>query len=145
MNQEYFSTIGSGTTPHVGHSPVHNFTPGAYPGAGSKNSLRTRRGDGVIVLNPEDHSINIGLGTQAIAVSTSAIPLPANPMENRRALVVHNASTVTIYLGDSSVTISSGLPIAAGEKIAFDIQGNPNVEVYAVCATSADVRIMELA
>jgi len=140
-----FATLGSGTVPHMGHAPAHDFDPGAYPGAHSKNSLRTRQGEGAVILNPEDFSINIGLSTQAITVTTAAIPLPANPLEYRRALVVHNASTVDIFLGGPAVTILSGLPLAAGEKIAFDIQGNPNVVVYAICATSADVRVMELA
>ena len=145
MNKQYFATVGSGTVPHVAHGPAHNLTPESYPGAHSKSELRTRVGDGAIILNPEDFSVNIGLTTQAITVSTSALPLPANPLEYRRALVVHNAGSVDVFLGDSTVTVSTGLPLAAGEKIAFDIQGNPNVEVYAVCATSSDVRIMELA
>jgi len=145
MNKQYFATVGSGTVPHMGYGPAHGLTPGAYPGAHSKDDLRTRVGDGAIVLNPEDFSINIGLNTQAITVSTSAVPLPASPLEYRRALVVHNAGDVDVFLGGSNVTVSNGLPLAAGEKIAFDIQGNPNVEVYAICATSANVRIMELA
>ena len=145
MNKQYFATVGSGTVPHVAHGPAHNLTPESYPGAHSKSELRTRVGDGAVILNPEDFSVNIGLTTQAITVSTSALPLPVNPLEYRRALVVHNAGSVDVFLGDSTVTVSTGLPLAAGEKIAFDIQGNPNVEVYAVCATSSDVRIMELA
>jgi len=145
MNQQYFATVGSGSVPHTGHGPAHGFTPGAYPGAHSKEDLRTRVGDGAIILNPEDFSVNIGLSTQAIIVATSALPLPATPLEYRRALVVHNAGDVDVFLGSSNVTTANGMPLAAGEKIAFDIQGNPNVEVYAVCATSADVRIMELA
>lgn len=145
MNREAFSTIGSGTVPHMGYGPAHNFTPGAYPGAHSKNDLRTRAGDNSIIVNPEDFSVSIGLRQAAITVSTSAVPLPANPLEYRRALVIHNNGNFAIYLGNSDVTTSDGLPLAAGEKIAFDIQGNPNVVVYAIASTSVDVRIMELA
>jgi hypothetical protein len=97
------------------------------------------------VLNPEDFSVSIGISTAAITVTTSATPLPASPLEYRRALVVHNASAGTIYLGNSSVTTSTGLPLAAGEKIAFDITGNPNVMIYAIAGSSLEVRIMELA
>mgnify|MGYP001564963433 CR=1 FL=1 len=144
MNKQYFSTVGSGTLPHVGYGPAHGLLAGAYPGANSKNELRTRVGDGAIILNPEDFSVSIGLRTQAITVGGTAVPLPSNPMEYRRALVVHNNGSSTIYLGDSTVTTTNGMPLLASEKIAFDIQGNPNVVVYAVSASSVNVRIMEL-
>lgn len=144
MNKQYFVTVGSGTVPHLGYGPAHGFTPGAYPGAHSKEDLRTRVGDGAVVLNPEDFSVNIGLLATAVTVGTSATPLPETPLEYRRALVVHNNGSNTVFLGDNTVTISTGLPLAAGEKIAFDIQGNPNVEVYAVAGGDTDVRIMEL-
>lgn len=145
MNKQYSTVIGSGTVPHMAHGPAHGLSPGAYPGAHSKNELRTRVGDGMVVLNPEDFSVSIGLRTSAVTVGTSATPLPANPLEYRRALVVHNNSGSTVFLGDSSVTTTTGLPLAAGEKIAFDIQNNPNVVVYGVAGANADVRIMELA
>lgn len=145
MNKQYFTTVGSGTPPHVGYGPAHHFPEGAYPGAHSKNDLRTRVGDGAVILNPEDFSVSIGLRCQAVSVGMSATPLPLNPLEYRRALVVHNNGASTIYLGGSTVTTNSGLPLSAGEKIAFDIQNNPNVVVYAVAGSTVDVRIMELA
>lgn len=145
MNFEYATSIGSGTVPHVAHGPAHNLPDGSYPISSQRDSLRTRRGDGAIILNPEDFSVSIGLRVQAITVAGVAIPLPSNPLEFRRALVVHNNGSSVIYLGASNVTTSNGLPLAAGEKIAFDIQGNPNVVVYAISASSVNVRIMELA
>jgi hypothetical protein len=143
-NHEYATSIGSGTVPHVQSGPVHNLADGAYPVPDQRTSLKTRRGDGAVILNPEDFSVGIGLRAAAITVSTSAVPLPADPLEFRRALVVHNNGSVTVYLGQAGVTVSNGLPLTAGEKIAFDIQNNPNVVVYAVAASSVDVRIMEL-
>lgn len=145
MNKQYFTTVGSGTVPHVAHGPAHDLLPGAYPGAHSKNELRTRVGDGAVVLNPEDFSVSIGLRASAVTVGTSATPLPANPLEYRRALVVHNNGGTTIFLGNSAVTTSTGLPLAAGEKIAFDIQNNPNVVVYGVASGDTEIRILELA
>ena len=144
MNKQYATTVGSGTIPHVGYGPAHNFVEGAYPGAGSRNELRTRTGDGVVMLNPEDFSVSIGILSSAITVTTSATPLPESPLEYRRAIVIHNNSASTIYLGGSTVTVLTGLPLSAGEKIAFDIQGNSNVQIYAVASTSVNVRIMEL-
>jgi hypothetical protein len=145
MNKQHYVTIGSGTTPHVGYGPAHAFTLGTFPGAHSKVDLRTRVGDGAVVLNPEDFSVSIGLLSSAVTVGTVATPLPANPLEYRRALVVHNNGSNTVFLGDSTVTTNNGMPLAAGEKIAFDIQNNPNVVVYAIAGSNTDVRIMELA
>lgn len=145
MNKQYFTTVGSGCVPHIGYGPAHHFLPGMFPGANSKNELRTRVGDGIVLLNPEDFSVSIGLRPSAVTVGGTPIPLPANPLVYRRALVVHNNGASTIYLGDASVTTSNGLPLLAGEKIAFDIQNNPNVTVYAISAGSVDVRLLELA
>lgn len=145
MNKQYFATVGSGTVPHIGYGPAHHFAPNQYPGANSKNDLRTRVGDAVVLINPEDFSVSIGLRPTAVVVTTSPTPLPADPLEYRRALVVHNNGASTIYLGDSTVTTLTGLPLLAGEKIAFDIQNNPNVTVYAISGGSVDVRVLELA
>lgn len=144
MSTEYNAVIGSGTIPNVANGPVHNIPQGAYPVPSQRDSLRNRRGEGIVVLNPEDFSVSVGLRSQAITVGVIALPLPANPLEYRRALVVHNNGTATIYLGDVSVTTIDGLPLLAGEKIAFDITGVPNTTVYAIASSSVDVRVMEL-
>lgn len=103
MNKLYSTTVGSGTVPHIGYGPAHGFTEGAFPVPCSTEELRTREGDGVVMLNPEDFSVSIGLRSAAVTVGTSATPLPANPLENRRALVIHNNGSNTVFLGDSSV------------------------------------------
>ena len=144
-DHQYNTVIGSGTIPAIQAGPTHNISAGTFPVPNAKDSLRNRRGDGVIVLNPEDFSVSIGFEQQAITVSASATPLPADPLPNRRALVIHNNSAITIYIGNSAVSVANGFPIVAGEKIAIDIMGVPNVTVYAISASSADVRILELA
>jgi hypothetical protein len=145
MNILETATIGSGTIPHLNNAPTHQFPDGTYT-VPAKTTGRTRTGDAVVVINPEDFSVSIGVLSQAVTVGTTATALPADPLEYRRALVVHNNSSVTVFLGDSTVTTGAGFPLLAGEKIAFDIQNNPNVVVYAVvAAATADVRIMELA
>lgn len=146
MNKIYYSTIGSGCLPHIARGPAHNLVPNSYPGAHSKSELRTRSGDGVVIINPEDFSVSIGINAINIIVGTVAVPLPANPLEYRRALGIHNNGDATIFIGKSNVTTSTGWPILAGEKVAFDIAGNvPNVSVYAISTTNVDVRILELA
>lgn len=145
MPREYSTVIGSGTTPNVAHSPPYGIPDGTYPVPSQRNSLRNRAGDGIVVLNPEDFSVSIGISTQAISVGGTATALPNSALENRRALVIHNDGPGILYIGGSNVTTANGIPLASSEKIAFDIGGTPNVKIYAVSASSSDVRIMELA
>jgi hypothetical protein len=145
MNQIYSTTTGSGTISHIGYGQPHGLSQERYPIPDSRADLRTRKGDAVVLINPEDFSVSIGLRSASVTVGTGATPLPADPLEYRRALVIHNNGSSTVFLGDSNVTIGTGLPLSAGEKIAFDIHNNPNVVVYAVAGSNVDVRIMELA
>lgn len=145
MTREYNAVIGSGTTPNVAHAPPYSIPQNTYPIPDQRTNLRNRQGDGVVVLNPENASVSIGLRQSTLAVTSSAVSLTASPLENRRALVIYNAGPSTLYIGSSTVTTANGMPIAVGEKIAFDIQGTPNVEIYGVSDASSDVRIMELA
>lgn len=149
MPNDVSITIGSGLLPHIG--PIlpaisGSFSVGTYPVPGSRDDLRTITGIPTVLINPEDFSVHIGLRPQAITVGVTAIALPANPLEFRRALVIHNASSNTIYIGDSSVTTSNGLPLIANEKIAIDIQSHAGMTIYGIAGTGGnDVRILELA
>lgn len=149
MAREYSVTQGSGLFPHHQTSTAVNefgsIPEGTFPGS-CKTDLRARTGEGAVILNPEDFSINLGLRQQAIIVGTSAVALPENPLTYRRALVIHNSDgNNTIYIGGSDVTVANGFPLTAGEKIAIDIQGNPNVTIYAISdAGGQNVRILEL-
>lgn len=146
MNKQYFATVGSGTTPHTAYGPAHHIPQHTFPGAHSKNELRTRVGDGVVVLNPEDFSVSIGLFNQAVSVPAgTGVPLPPTPLEYRRALVLHNFGPGTLYIGLIGVTTADGFPILVNEKIAIDCQGTPNVTLYGVSDSACDVRVLELA
>lgn len=148
MAREQAVTIGSGTLPHAGPllpSISGQFPEGTYPVPGSRADLRTIIGSNVVVINPEDFSVHVGLRQQAIAVGASALPLPITPLEYRRALVVHNDGPGTLYIGDSTVTVANGFPIAANEKISVMIQGHDGMTVYGIADTTADVRVLELA
>jgi len=143
-NYEYATTIGSGAIPHISDGPHHGITPGTFPVPDQRHALRTRRGDGMVVLNPEDFSVSIGLRSSVVSVTTSATALPTIPLEFRRALVIHNNGASTVFLGASDVTISTGFPLLAGADIAFDIQNNQNVVVYAIATGTVEVRVLEL-
>jgi|SRR5689334_13522628 len=140
------SVIGSGTTPNVAHAPPYSIAPGTFPVPDQRTNLRNRQGENVILLNPENFSVSIGLRNQAISVpGGTGVALPATPLENRRALVLHNAGPGTLYIGLVGVTTSDGFPIAVNEKIAIDCQGTPNVTLYGVSDSTCDVRVLELA
>jgi hypothetical protein len=107
--------------------------------------LRMRTGEAAAIINPEDFSVFLGFRQQAISVTGTAAALPESPLENRRAIVVHNNGGDICYIGASNVTTANGLPLAANEKIAFDIQGNENVKIFVISDGTSDVRILELA
>jgi hypothetical protein len=147
MATELDVAIGSGTLPHVGplYPPISaSFPEGRYPVVGG-SELRSIRGSASVILNPEDFSIHVGLRQQAVAVSTSAVALPAVPYPYRRALVIHNAGPGTLYIGSSNVSTANGFPLALNEKIAVDIQGHDGVTIYGVSDSSVDARIIEFA
>lgn len=144
MAREFTTTLGSGTIPHVGAFYGLDFVEGTFP-VPSKTDPRTRTGTGAVILNPEDFSVFMAVKSRTITVTTTAVPLPVTPLENRRALVIHNNGSVAAYIGGSDVTAANGLPLAAAEKIAIDIQGNSNVAIYAITGSTADIRILELA
>lgn len=146
MSIEYSTVIGSGTTTHLAASPIYSFPDGLFPVPSQRNDLRTRRGDGVVILNPENLSVSIGLRQQALLVPAgTGIALPTVPLEYRRSLVLHNAGPGTLYLGLVGVTTADGFPIGVGEKIAIDAQGTPNLILYGVSDSTCDVRVLELA
>jgi len=146
MTREYNAVLGSGTTPNVAYSPPYGIQAGTFPVPDQRTNLRNRQGDGVVILNPENFSVSIGLRQQALSVpGGTGVPLPANPLENRRSLVLHNAGPGILYIGLINVTTSDGFPIAVNEKIAIDCQGTSNVTLYGVSDSISDVRVLELA
>jgi hypothetical protein len=145
MSRESTTSIGSGTVPHLAVSPALEISNDTFPIPSHRHNLKTRTGENVVMINIEDFSVFIGMNQQAVSVSSSALPLPANPLEFRRALVIHNNGGSTLYIGGSNVTTANGFPLAANEKISIDIQNNESVTVYGISAGTSDVRLLELA
>lgn len=145
MSKEYSVTLGSGLTDHSALAPAYNFANGTFPVPSQRDALKVHVGDGIVLLNPENGSVSIGIKSQAVTVVATATPLPASALEYRRSLSIYNNSSVVIYLGYSDVTTSTGFPLAAGQSISIDCQQTPGMTVYAICGSSANVRILELA
>jgi hypothetical protein len=148
MAKEYVAVIGSGTVPNIGPftpSMSGAFPDGRYPQTAHYGKLYGRMGTGSVILNPEDFSVFLGVRAQAISVGGSVVPLPTSPLENRRALAIHNNGPGILYIGDINVTTLTGYPLAVNEKIGLDITGNDNVIIYGVSDSISDARIFELA
>lgn len=63
----------------------------------------------------------------------------------RAGYILHNASSVDVYLGgDSTVTTSNGIPLAPGEKVFADGDGKYSGALYGIVASgTADMRFFE--
>lgn len=150
MAKETSVSLPSGTLLSSRNNPLlsQTVTPDKYPNHSAKSKrgnadLWNRQGTNAVILNPQDFSVFLGIAHKAVTVGTSATQLSSNPIEGRRALVIANNSSTTIYIGDSSVTTADGFPLVANEKIAIDIMGN--ISVFAVAGSNVDVRVLELA
>ena len=86
--------------------------------------------------------------TGSVTLSSTAQPLAlAGTLENNRdggriALEVNNVEgSDTAYVGDSSVTTTTGIPVKAGEYRVFPVQIGSGDKIYGV--GSGDVIIAE--
>jgi len=77
-----------------------------------------------------------------VPVQTTAVALPANPLENRKYLLIHNKTGGSVYVGGESVTTTAGIELAAGAIREFPFG---RAELYAVRATgSGNVYVLEV-
>lgn len=79
----------------------------------------------------------------AALVGTAVLP---NSSNDRKNITVYNNGPNTIYIGDSTVTTTTGLPIPAGSQLSADYGGRS--ALYAIAATAAqvspaDTRVLE--
>lgn len=141
-------TLGSGIVPSLSHHPILSgmFFAGTYP-------PKPYRGDqftslvlpATAVMNPEDWSAHFGVRHQKITATNVAQQVTISPLEFRRAVAIQNLGPATVYLGDSSVTSSTGYPLnpSSNKEIAMDIKGT--IKVYIITSSGeADIRILEI-
>lgn len=67
-----------------------------------------------------------GIGTSAVVLR-----LPSNPKEDQ---YIQNVGTVTVFIGGSTVTTSTGLPFPPGSKAYIY---NNSTGIYAIAAAGA--------
>jgi hypothetical protein len=79
--------------------------------------------------------------TTAVTCTTSATAAPASPLANRVTGTFVNNSNVTIYLGGSTVTTATGIPLLPGASFTDDIG---HATYYCIVASgTADLRVLE--
>jgi len=93
-------------------------------------------------LSVQDQA-NTALAANAVSVTSTAAALVAAPLSNRKFLTIANNGLKTVYVGGSSVTATTGFPVAPGS--ALDIRLGAAVAIYGVTASgTADTRTLEL-
>ena len=79
----------------------------------------------------------------AVSVGTTAAALPATALTNRRALIVFNNGTITVYLGESGVTAAGGFPLLPGQSLVLE---TGTTAIYGITASgTVEVRVLEVA
>lgn len=79
--------------------------------------------------------------SSAVSVTSSATPiLAAN--DRRVSTIIYNNGSVTVYIGNASVTAASGIPVVAAGSFTGDSSNGP---IYGIAASStAEVRVAEV-
>lgn len=80
-------------------------------------------------------------------VSTTAAEIFAgvSRLANRYAMIVYNESSVPVYWGPPGVTTSTGFPLLPQDSIVFQFNPSAATAIYFIAASSAAVRVVELA
>ena len=96
------------------------------------------------VTNISINALNGTFLTTAVSVGTSATALPTSPFANRRSLIVFNNSANTIYIGNSDVTTTSGLPVLK-DSYSPEFNAGSGMNLYGIASTGTNnVRVIEI-
>lgn len=79
--------------------------------------------------------------TTAVTCATTATAAPASMLSSRTTVTFVNNSAVTIYIGGSAVTTSSGIPLLPGASFTDDVAASPYY--CRVASGTADLRVLE--
>lgn len=82
-----------------------------------------------------------------VTVATTATALSGGGTDDGRegqSIAVYNPGPSTVYLGGASVTASTGWPVAAGEKEAFDLATNMELPHAITTSGTQQVRVLRL-
>lgn len=80
----------------------------------------------------------------SVDATVGGIDLVPTDLVNRKKILIQNTSSKAIFIGNSGVTITSGIKVPASSSAEFEVSEQCNL--FAITASgSADVRIMEIA
>lgn len=88
----------------------------------------------------------MAVSARAVTVATTATQLDTNGRPRSRggqSLSAYNDGAATVYLGGADVTTAAGYPLAAGEHMAFDLNGGDQLFGIVASGTVA-VRVLEI-
>lgn len=78
-----------------------------------------------------------------LGVGTTATALPASALSSRKSMIVYNEGSITMYLGGSGVTTSTGIPVGTADfSPSFDLG---TTILYGICGTTGGTaRVLEV-
>lgn len=77
-----------------------------------------------------------------VSVGATAVALPTTALSKRCTLFIFNNSANILYLGDSTVATTDGMPVYPHGAIMFNVEDD--VVVYGIASGAAsDIRIIE--
>ena len=88
--------------------------------------------------------MNVSALPTLVSVGASPTLLPAIARTDRTWVIVQNQGTVPVYLGDASVTTSGGTTgYQLNPMSDITIPCNDTAVIYAICASSCNVSVLE--
>jgi hypothetical protein len=78
----------------------------------------------------------IGFIEQFSASVTSTASAIINKSVFGNHITIYNNGSNNVYLGNSSVTATTGVPVAPGASFEIDMISGDTVTIYAICAAS---------
>lgn len=112
---------------------------------GYPTALPGMRGTNSVVINYEDINSKIGI-VQSSGLHVADFPVQitgdVERLRGRREVRIQNMGEGVAYIGDSNVTTADGLCIPSGTTLTLSVLDVG--DIYAVSASTSDLRILEL-
>lgn len=81
--------------------------------------------------------------SHSVSVGTTATRIDSEDLSAGSSAALANVGGATVFVGGPDVTTAIGFPLAAGERMAFDLRRGD--EIYGVVASgTVEVRVLEV-
>jgi len=85
------------------------------------------------------------VGAKTVSTTAAELFAGASRLANRYAMIVYNESSVPVYWGASGVTTATGFHLLPQDSVVFQFSPSVVTAIYFIAASSAAVRVVELA